>query len=102
MKTRKWPVLPRRVQCVGGPVVVKRRKGLLTEDGREAWGLWDAEHRTIWIAPRLRREMQWRVFYHETMHVCLSDSGLENVLPVDGVEALCDAVASARIVERLG
>jgi len=82
--------------------VVKRRKGLLTEDGREAWGLWDAEHRTIWIAPRLGREMQWRVFYHEAMHVCLSDSGLENVLPVDGVEALCDAVASARIVERLG
>jgi hypothetical protein len=32
----------------------------------------------------------------------LSDSGLENVLPADGVEALCDAVASARIVERLG
>jgi len=98
----KWPPLPRRMQGVGGPVVVKRRKGLLTEDRREAWGLWDAEHRTIWIAPGLPREMQWRVLYHELMHVALSDSGLENVLPADGVEALCDAVASARIVERLG
>ena len=98
----KWPPLPRRMQGVGGPVVVKRRKALLTEDGREAWGLWDAEHRTIWIAPRLPLQMQWRVFYHELMHVALSDSGLENVWPADGVEALCDAVASARIVERLG
>ena len=98
----RWPPLPRRVQCVGGPVVVKRQKGLLTEDKCDAWGLWDAEHRTIYITPRLPLEMQWRVFYHELMHVALSDSGLENVLPADGVEALCDAVSSARIVERLG
>ena len=98
----KWPTLPRRVQCVGGPVVVRRRKGLLTEDKRDAWGLWDAEHRTIWIAPRLPREMQWRVYYHELAHATLSDSGLENVLLADAVEMLCDAVASARMVERLG
>jgi len=98
----QWPVLPRRVQCIGGPVKVRRRKGLRTEDGREAWGLWDAENRTIWLVPRLPRELQWRLLHHELHHVCLSDSGLENVLSVDGVEALCDAVASARMVERLG
>lgn len=99
----QWPTLPKRVRCVGGPVRIRRKKGLLSDDNREAWGLWDAEHRTIWIsASRFPREMQWRVLYHELMHVALSDSGLENVLPEKGVEALCDAVSSARIVERLG
>lgn len=99
----QWPVLPRRVQCIGGPITVRRRKGLRTAEGdREAWGLWDAENRTIWLVPRLPRELQWRLLYHELFHACLSDSGLENVLPEDGVEALCDASSSARMVERLG
>ena len=101
MKIRKWRPLPRRVQCVGGSVAVRRRAGLRTGK-REAWGLWDAENRTIWVAVQIPRELQWRVFYHELMHACLSDSGLENVLPEDGVEALCDAVASARMVEQMG
>jgi hypothetical protein len=103
MKARQWPVLPRRVQCVGGSVAVRRRKGLVTAEGdRDAWALWDAENRTVWLVPRIPRQLQWRVFYHELFHVALSDSGLENVLPADGVEALCDAYSSSRMVERFG
>ena len=83
-------------------MVTVRRRARLRTGNRDAWGLWDAENRIIWIAARIPLELQWRVFYHELMHVALSDSGLENVLPEDGVEALCDAVSSARMVERMG
>ena len=97
-----WPKLPRTVQGSGGPIAVRRKRVLKAEDGDAAWGLWDAGARTIWVAYGLTREQQWRVYYHELMHATLSDSGLENVFPEQGVETLCDAVATARIQEHRG
>ena len=97
-----WPPLPRLVHCAGGPVKVRRKKVLRASDGEDAWGLWEQDKRTIWVAKGLPLEQQWRVYFHELMHAVLTDSGLENLFPEQGVEVLCDAVATARMAELRG
>lgn len=94
-----WGALPKISPCVGGPVRVRRKRSLQSEDGVEAWGLWDAGTRTIWIQNAIPVEQQWRVYYHEWCHAFLSDSGLENIMDEKGIEVLCDAMASARMCE---
>ena len=50
----------------------------------------------------LFRSQRWRTFYHELTHVAVIDSGLANNLRDKIHEALCDAMATARMRERFG
>ena len=98
----KFPRLPKTVMGIGGPVVIKHRTETVKVTDAEVWGSWDDSTRTIDIDTRVGMEHQWRVYYHEWMHACLADSGLENLFPDATVEALCDAVSTARMIERFG
>jgi Zn-dependent peptidase ImmA (M78 family) len=71
-------------------------------DGTECWGIWDDSTRTILLDKSANRRHQWRVLYHELAHVALSDAGLDNGIGDELVEAICDAVATARMRERFG
>ena len=97
-----FPPLPKLVQCAGGPVKVRRKKALKASDGEEAWGLWEQDVRTIWVVSSLPLEQQWRVYYHELAHAMLTDSGLENMFPEQGIETLCDAISTGRMAELHG
>lgn len=99
-----YPKLPSKVMGAGGPVTIKLRNSrMLAEDKeREVWGTWDESRREIELDTRGSMPHQWRVFFHELTHAMLSDSGLENLLTDQVVEAICDANATARMREKFG
>lgn len=72
------------------------------EDSVGTEGTWEPDTRTIEIKDSLHPRRKWLIFFHEMMHACLADSGLVNLLTDDSQEALCDAVATARLVEMVG
>ena len=99
----KYPELPTKIMGMAGPIVVRMRTARTTvREDKDTWGTWDDSTRTIDIDAGARREHQWRVYYHETMHSCLADSGIENMFADNIIETICDAVASARMRERFG
>jgi len=83
MTRKKWPKIPLRVRAPGGSIPVYHTEHLKNADGNA-----------------------WRVYFHELTHVALTESGLANVLlPVihdEGIDAICDAIATARMRERFG
>ena len=97
-----YPRLPTNVEAAGGPVIVKLRTAKVMAEDKEVWGSWDESSRTIELDARVHPRHQWRVFFHELMHATLADAGLENLFPEPTVEALCDAVATARMREKFG
>lgn len=99
----RWPRLPQQVEGAGGPIRVVVVRGYVThEDGEECMGTYEHETRTIRVASRLRGRQRWHTFYHELIHAALTDSGLWNQLGKQKQEALCDALATARVRERFG
>lgn len=97
-----WPVVPRLWRGAGGPITVRLRRRPKHEDGTEVWGLWDDAARRITIDGTAKREHQWRVLFHELTHAALHDSGIENLLEAKAVEAICDAISTARYQEMRG
>lgn len=100
MKARTYPPLPKSVMAPGGEVTV----WLVDKAGTngDAWGTWQEATRTVEIEKSAQPRHRWRVFYHEMTHVALDDAGLSNGMPEELVEAICDAMASARMRERFG
>lgn len=81
---------------------VKMVVGLKDDDGDTAWGLWKLETRVIELEQNAPRALQWTTLYHELVHAALDDSGLGNLFTDAQQEAICDAMASARMRERFG
>lgn len=98
----KWPTLPKSVRCAGGPVKVRMCKRITAEDGDACWGLWDASTRTIRVERGGTPQNRWHTFFHEWMHAVLTDSGFGEMFTKEGNEALCQAVAAARVQEMRG
>ena len=94
-----WPKLPRVMQGVGGPITVRTIKRVRGDDGVIAYGTWDAGARIIRIEQGSKPAHRWRVLFHEWTHAVLDDSGVANQLSEAGNETLCDAMATARIIE---
>lgn len=101
MPPKRFPPLPKTVNAPGGPITVKRAKKIVS-GGVECWGLWEDHTRTITIDTTAPASHQWKVLYHEIAHAWLNDSGLENGLSHELVEALCDCIGAARYRERFG
>jgi Zn-dependent peptidase ImmA (M78 family) len=99
---KRWPSIPRKVMMPGGPVVVVLTRRTIRHENSECWGLYDIERRTITIDVKAEPRQRWRTFYHELTHVAVIDSGLANSLRDNVHEALCDAMATARMRERFG
>lgn len=98
----KWPKLPKTIHAPAGPVTVVLQDVVKNEKGEELWGVWEGEDRTIRIDESASLRYQWHTFFHELMHVALCDSGIAHLLPDESQEALCDAVATARLAEMVG
>jgi hypothetical protein len=98
----KYPALPKRLDAPGGAVTIVRVVGDLTAQGVACWGTWEPHTRTIEVSKGAPMAHQWKVLFHELAHVALDDSGLSNGLTDEMQEALCDAVATARMRERFG
>ncbi len=102
-KPKRYPPLPREVQAGGGAVTVETvTPPLRAEDGTVCNGLYDSERRHIRVDGDLPRAHQWRVFFHEMVHVALLDPGLDNGISEPLHEAICDALSTARMRERFG
>ena len=96
--------LPQTVEAAGGTIrVVRVRTPIIDSDsGTECIGEFRHETRTIAIAASLRGRQRWHTYYHELTHAAMSDSGLWNRMTEKQVEAVCDAIATARVRERFG
>lgn len=89
-----------KINAPGGEVKVVLKKKVIHEDGTECLGLWDDTKRKITLEKGLVGEAGERVGYHELVHVAINDAGLTNVLSVNEIEQVCDAVASALVQYR--
>lgn len=99
MATIKYPAIPKTIEAPGGPVTVTIGT---VSTGEKDMGCWDPDARAISIRTGIAPRMQWSTFYHEATHVALADSGLGHLLSDKQQEAICDAVATARLRERFG
>ena len=96
-----WPAIPTLIRGAGGPIKVRCVKHVRPE-GVECWGVWNDATRTIRLDKTALIEHQWRVLFHELAHAAIGDAGIENLFDEQGVETLCDALATARIQELRG
>lgn len=94
----RYPPLPKKLTMAGGPVSVVI-VDTITERNVDCVGLYDPEHRLISIK-KGKRSFQWNVLFHELTHAALIDAGLHNMLKDKLHEAICDAIAIARMRER--
>lgn len=98
----KYPPIPKHVNTMRGPVPIKIVDGLKDDDGDTAWGLWQLKPRRIELEKSAPLALQWTTLYHEIVHAALDDSGLGNLFTDQQQEAICDAIATARMRERFG
>lgn len=86
-----FPPLPRSVQGLAGPIMVKRP---LIVDPRcsNTVGEWDALTRSIAVRAMLRRDIGWQIAIHELCHSWLDDAGVHLTRAKE--EAVCEAVGS--------
>jgi hypothetical protein len=69
------------------------------EAGEGTFGLWSAVRRDIKIRADLTVIAALHTFYHEQTHCWLWDAGVR--LSDEQEEAVCDAIATARVAEQL-
>lgn len=91
--------IPKKFWASGGLVEVKMVDKSEPVDGKDTWGTWEENSRTIEISRETKPKFRKLVFFHEWAHTALSDSGLAQLLEEKVVEAICDAFATARVAE---
>ena len=101
-KPRQFPPLPKMVDGPVGPFRVVLGTIDNERSDEENFGVWSELHREMRINKDHPRWQQWVSYFHEHTHVALSDSGVDEMLSKKQMEAVCDAVATARFRERFG
>lgn len=100
---RRYPRLPAVVQGAGGTITVAIVSKIEGGDAEhDMLGVFRATERRIEVLASLRGDQRWLVLFHELAHAALWDSGASNHLPDAVEEAVCDAIATARIREKFG
>lgn len=97
-RAKELPPIPDTVGAVLGPIAVSVVPSI--EDD-ECNGLWLSDPRTIQIRSGLSLTEQWWTLHHEIMHAILHDCGV-STLPEPDEEAVCNAYATARLLEMQG
>jgi hypothetical protein len=98
----KYPKLPTSVEGPGGAITVAVVPAPLKLSDTEVWGCWDEADRAIKVSDDIPPRMRWKVYFHELTHVAITDSGLDEMISNELHEAICEAVAVARMRERFG
>lgn len=101
---KRYPAIPAEVEAPGGRVSVEVADGLDDKKNEDeiVMGHYHMIDRTIRVRRKMRREQQWRTYFHELTHLWLSDAGLSNGLPGELEEGIADAIASGMMRERFG
>jgi Zn-dependent peptidase ImmA (M78 family) len=89
---------PKKVLGLAGPITV-RFKGNPTVKGEVVAGYWRTASRLIVVSSSIEPRQQVHTYFHELVHAALDDSGQCNLLTDEGQEALCDLIATARLLE---
>lgn len=97
----KYPKLPTTVDMPGGAIAVQSVDPFEVE-GQKCWGAWDQTTRVIRVDKTLPPAFQWSTYFHELIHAAIMDAGLDNLFSIEIHEALCDALATARMREKFG
>lgn len=100
-RAKKLPPLPKTVNAPGGPIRVEMVTPIYVDDKR-CWGIYRDSDRLIQVDATLSGDYMWKVYYHELFHAFVIDAGLANLLSYEMHEALCDAIGTARYIERFG
>lgn len=96
----KWPPIPKVVKDgQHADIIVQRPYTVKDDNGDPAEGVWMASKRTILIERGLKRERAWWVLFHEQTHATLDDSGVACMLSAKQEEAVCTAIATARLAD---
>lgn len=94
------PPLPTQVPSQLGPIPIVIVDSLADEQGRPLMGGYHTMRRTIYLRREITsRRMQWYVLSHERCHIVFSDGGLDNLVPPQVVQAICDAFAANRVAD---
>ncbi len=93
--------IPSSVPSQLGPVPVVWVDSMTNGEGQKVLGGFHIIRRTIYLQNDLKQNptLALAVFFHETCHVWIMDSGLYNLLPEKVQQAICDAQASYRVAE---
>lgn len=97
-RTERTSKVPARVAGVLDAIRVRLETGRMTEHNE--YGRWEWATRTVTLDASLTGRALWQVFYHELVHAALSDCGVQ--LTKEQEEAVCDAIATARVREQFG
>lgn len=100
-RRKKLPPLPKTVNAPGGVIRIEMVTPIYVDDKR-CWGTYTDSERVIRVDSSTSDEYRWKIFYHELFHAFVIDAGLANLLTYEMHEALCDAIGTARYVERFG
>ena len=97
-----YPPIPATVDAPAGPVRVEIivAPPAWHEEATAQCGEYDDWIRCIRIDGTLELPMQWATLFHELAHTAMMDAGLHHLFSDPQQEALCDALATARLRER--
>lgn len=103
-RTRKRPTLPplpATVFSTHGEITVQIVEDLRDPDDATSrlFGYWNAFARVISVRADMHPTAAWLTLLHEQAHADLSEIGVK--LTEDQEEAVCNAIASARVAEML-
>lgn len=83
--------LPKAVHTPLGPLPIDE---LPVEHRGEYLGRFLPTERVIEMHPDLVPATMWQTFWHEVVHVGISDAGVQHHLSKEHIEAVCDALGS--------
>jgi len=103
-RKKAGPLIPDKVRTPLGWASVRIVPELADEEGTRLAGQADYTKGHINIAPDQSPRYALRTYYHELTHYALEAAGLgkHSLFTMKQVEAICDAIATARVIEDLG
>lgn len=94
------PPLPTTLYSTYGPIPVQITEELKDVDtGEPLFGYWDCYKRVIYVRAHMHPSTLWATLFHEKTHADLCDIGVK--LSTNQEEAVCNAIAAARLAEFL-
>lgn len=87
--------MPKSIEIMGRVLPIKYiEKEALNEMIQNAEGIYDTYERGIYINKAAPQKIQKYYIYHETGHAILSFTGLDQVLPAEVQELICQSFAT--------
>lgn len=94
MAKLRLPRLPKEVWGPAGPILVRRQRRLIEDNGDPADALWVEWERTIYIEQRVALQYAWTLVFHEQTHAWFADMRYEFGKQE---EDLCNHLANCRM-----